>query len=402
MEQAMNKKGLIGTFAFATTASATNMTSGILAYIMLTYSEVSPTNVSMVLTIPAIVGTFFAFVSGNLINKFGIKKVTLFTQATAFLSGMIYLLLGNKTSIVILYLAANLFGFMLGGQAVIMGQLFKECIPNDDTRASFLGYGNSVVSLGGVIMATLGGIIAAANNGAHWERAYLLYFWMVICLLIEWITLPNKTDNAKEEIVQSQEKTTSSIPIKVWFISLHYFFFFLFLYAFSLNVSEYVITTHQLGTSAQSGLAISFLTVGGIISGLTFGFYSKILKKKTMVILLTICALGLGFVVFVPNIYVLYVAATMMGMAMMGANPYVVMELSRITDAASYPKAMSIYAGFMNAGMMFAVYILAFLSRMLFGSADSVMGKMTIAFIGTCLVAITAIPLYMGKNRKGE
>ncbi len=121
-----------------------------------------------------------------------------------------------------------------------------------------------------------------------------------------------------------------------------------------------------------------------------------------MVILLTVCALGLGLVVFVPNIYVLYVAAAMMGMAMMGANPYVVMELSRITDAASYPKAMSIYAGFMSAGMMFAVYILAFLSSMLFGSADSVMGKMTIAFIGTCVVAITAIPLYMGKNRKGE
>lgn len=392
----MNIKGLIGTFTFATSASALNMTSGILAYIMLTYSEVSPTNVAMLLTIPAIVGTFYAFTSGTLINKFGIKKVTLFTQFTAFISGMIYLFLGNKTHIAVLYCAAGLFGFMLGGQAVVLGQLFKECIPDDNKRGTFLGFGNSVVSLGGVIFATLGGIIASANNGAHWEKAYLLYFWMVVCLIVEFLTLPKKKDDEIIQTEASKDDKKSAIPFKVWLISIHYFLFFLALYAFSLNVSEYVITTHQLGTSAQSGLAISFLTVGGIVSGLTFGVYSKILSTKTMPILLFICTIGLALVVFVPNIYVLYVAAALMGFAMMGCNPYVLMELSRITsDEKSYAKAMSIYAGFMNAGMMFAVYILAFLARIFFGDANSVMGKLIIAFVGVLLVTVLSIPLYM-------
>ncbi|MDO4468053.1 MAG: MFS transporter [Bacillota bacterium] len=390
----MNKKGLIGTFTFATSASALNMTSGILAYIMLTYSEVSSTNVALLLTIPAIVGTFYAFLSGNLINKFGIKKVALFTQFTAFLSGMIFLFLGNKTHIVVLYFASALFGFMLGGQAVILGQLLKECIPNDDKRAPFLGFGNSVVSLGGVVFATLGGFIAASSNGAHWEKAYLLYFWMLVCLLIEYLTLPNKKDDILETN-KTVEKSKSHIPFKVWLISIHYFLFFLSLYAFSLNLSEYVITTHKLGTSAQSGLAISFLTIGGILSGLTFGVYSRFLKKKTMPVLFIICTIGLALVVFVPNIYILYGAAACLGFAMNGCNPYVLMELSRITsDEKSYAKAMSIYAGFMNAGMMFAVYILAFLSQTLFGDANSVMGKLTIALIGVILVAILSFPLY--------
>lgn len=396
----MNKKGLIGTFTFATSASALNMTSGILAYIMLTYSEVSPTNVAMLLTIPAIVGTFYAFTSGTLINKLGIKKVALFTQATAFLSGMIFLFFGNKTHIAVLYAAAGLFGFMLGGQAVILGKLFQECIPDEKKRATFLGFGNSVVSLGGVIFATLGGIIAATNDGAHWEKAYLLYFWMIVCLIIEFLTLPKKKEDVQENAGAQEEDNKSSIPFKVWLISIHYFLFFLALYAFSLNVSEYVITTHQLGTSAQSGLAISFLTVGGIISGLTFGIYSKILDRKTMPILLFICTIGMAFVVFVPNIYVLYVAAALMGFAMMGCNPYVLMELSRITsNEKSYAKAMSIYAGFMNAGMMFAVYILAFLATVFFGDGTSVMGKLIIAFVGLVIVTVLSFPLYMIKGK---
>ena len=397
MNNKINYKGLVGTFAFASTASFANVTSGILAYIMLTYSEVSATNVTMILTIPAIIGTFFAFISGSLINKIGIKKVAIFVQSCAFASGMIYLFFGNKTSIAVLYVAAAFYGFMTGGSAVTLSQLFKQCVPDDSKRGTFLGYGNSLSSLGGVIASTVGGVIAALNNGAHWERAYLLFFWMLFCLILEIIFLPDPKNVQVEK--KAKDKNSGKVPFKVWLISIHYLLFFLFLYAFSLNISAYVITEHQLGTSAQSGLALSCLTVGGIISGLTFGTYSKLLKKKTITFLQAICSIGLGLIIFIPNIYVLYVASALLGFSMMGCNPYVVMELSRITDEPGFAKSMSIYAGFMNGGMMVAVYILAALSTLFFGSADNVDGKFMIAFVGLILVTILSIPLYGSKDK---
>ena len=57
------------------------------------------------------------------------------------------------------------------------------------------------------------------------------------------------------------------MPIIVWIIAIHYLFWFMFMYVYGLNVSEYVITRYQLGTSAESGIAASLVTVGGVIVG---------------------------------------------------------------------------------------------------------------------------------------
>lgn len=108
----MNKKGLIGVFAFAATASANNITAGIVAYIMATYSEVSTTTVAMIMTMPAVVGTIFAFVLGSLINKIGAKKVTIGIHFLELVSGLIFLFFGNKTNIYILWFASALYGFL--------------------------------------------------------------------------------------------------------------------------------------------------------------------------------------------------------------------------------------------------------------------------------------------------
>ena len=399
-EKTINLKGLIGIYSFLITGSALNMTSGILAYIMMTYSEVSPTNVALIMTIPAAVGTFFAFVSGSVLNRVGVRKLTLFCHTSQFLSGMIYLFFGNKTHIAVLYAAAALYGFLLGGYAVIQAQAFKDFVPDETVRGRFLGYATSMRSLGGVVMSTVGGMIAAVNSGAHWERAFLLYFVMVLCIIIEYFTLPEgkpvKAVPEKAEATGTKEK----LPLKVWLISLHYLWFFLFLYVFSLNISEYVITTHSLGTSTQAGFCLSFLTIGGIISGVFYGRYSAVLKTWTMPVLLALCSLGLAIVVFIPNMIMLYIASFLMGMAMMGTSPYITIELSRICSGKTYTRAMSIYSGFTNGGMMFAVYILAFLAMVFVGDANSVDGKFLIAFIGNLLVTVTAIPLFV--RRKNE
>ena len=57
----------------------------------------------------------------------------------------------------------------------------------------------------------------------------------------------------------------------VWIIAIHYLFWFMFMYVYGLNVSEYVITLYQLGTSAESGIAASLVTVGGVVAGMLFG-----------------------------------------------------------------------------------------------------------------------------------
>ena len=400
MKNGINVKALIGIFAYAISAQANNLTSGILAYMMMTYSEVSQTTVSMVMTVPAIVGTVFAFISGNIMNKVGSKKMLLFIHGSLFISGMIFLFFGNKTSVYVLWLAAAFYGFLLGGSTVVLGQLFVDNISDIEKRGTFYGYACSVMSLGGVFFASIGGAIAAANGGAHWERAYYLYFLILVCLIIEFICIPDKKPQPEipASSKEKKDKSADKLPLKVWLIAINYGFFFLFLYAFSLNLSEYVITTHSLGTSVEAGLGISFLTVGGIISGVCFGWYSKLLRKWTVPFMMALVAVGYAITVFIPNIIMLYIAGGLLGFAMMGCSPYIISEFSRITTPKSYPKAMSIFSGLMNVGMMVAVYVLAFLAGLFAGDSTSVDGKLFIAFVGVILVFVTAIPIYTGKG----
>ncbi|MDO4460243.1 MAG: MFS transporter [Clostridia bacterium] len=405
MEKRIDLRGLVGLFAYTCCASANNITSGILAYMMKTYAEVSSTTVAMVMTCPAIVGTIFAFAAGTLINRFGAKKMTMFIHAMLFVSGMIYLFLGNKTSVYVLWLASCFVGFLMGAGTVCISQLLTYTVADPTKRGAIYGYATAVQSLGGVFFASVGGAIAARGGGVHWERAYLLYFIIPVFIAVEFFCLPEKpritgfseTVNLNKNNEKDDKK--ERVPFIIWVIAVHYSFFFLCLYTFSLNLSEYVITTHSLGTSVESGLAISIMTVGGIISGLTFGFYSKLLKKYTVPVLMGFTVLGLAMLVFIPNLYVLYVASVILGFSMMGCGPYVITELARYTTPKTYPKATSLYAGFMNVGMMVAVYVLATLAGFFFKDSTSVTGKFTIALVGSVLVCVSSFPIYARKRK---
>lgn len=252
METQTNRKGVVGTFAFCLTATALNLTSAILAYIIATYAETDPSLVTSLLTIPSVVGTVFGFLSGGLVRRFGIRRFTLFVQTMQLISGIIFLLFGNKTSIWVLWGASACYGFTIGSQQLIPAELLRQTVPNEQKRGTLLGYGTSVMSLGGVFFATVGGTIAAADNGAHWERAYILYLLVLICLAVEFVTLP-KTKPAPGSAGHSEGKEKPQgrrpLPVKVWLVAIHYCFFFLFLYAFSLNISDYIVNVHHLGTS---------------------------------------------------------------------------------------------------------------------------------------------------------
>ena len=409
--------------AFVIFAQSNNITAGILAYIMASYPEAPSTMVSAILSFPPIVGTFSAFAAGPLINRIGVRKLAMIVQVLQFISGMIFLLLGNKSSIYILWFAAACYGFVLGSCSVICTWLLKDIAPDISVRGKLMGYSNAVMSLGGVFFSYMGGIIAARNGGAHWERAYMLCFLILISIAVEFFCIPSRpvpmsesadpeeirrpmSESADpEEIRRPMSEGTdveetrgrsrsTHLPPVIWIISVHYAVFFLSLYAFGLNISEYVITVHHLGSSVEAGFAMSLFTMGGIISGLTYSLYSRVLGKYTVPFIMFLSSLGLGLCVFFSHLPVLYIAALLMGFAMLGGGPYIMLEMNRYTEGEQYARATSVFAGLMNVGMMICVYVLAGSAKLVFHDSSYVDGKLFIAFILSVVVCITSIFLY--------
>lgn len=394
----VNKKHMVGIFAFAVFTMATNMTMGILALIMQAYPEVNPTTVQQILTTPALVGTAYAFCVGILHKKIPAKFLVLFAQLSLFAYGMIFLFLGGKAPVGVLIAAAGLAGIGQGSNNTLLAILLAEACPDEKKRGGILGICMSVMNLGGVAITSLGGVLAVNN----WNNAYYIFFVMLLTIPVQLLCLPKGAfAGASVPTAQGEKKEKGKLPMKVWAISIHYFFFFLALYVFGTNVSEYIITTYKLGTSAEAGVASSMVTVGGIAAGAFFGAYSKVLKKATVPVLMGIAVVGLLVPIFVTtSIVAIFACGLLLGVAMMGCNPYIMGYMGQITTPDQYSNALSIFSGFMNGGMCVAISVLAFLTKLLCGDGAHVPTKFIVGAGLAVICFITSFPIYMGKDKK--
>ena len=398
MQKQINVRVLAGIAVFVLAAMATNMTMGLLALIMQTYSDVSPVTVQSVLVGPALVGMIYAFFVGTLNKKVAVKKLLIFAQCALMVYGFIFHL-GGKVSIYVLIVASGLAGFNQGSMNTILGILMAGAVEDEKRRGTILGIMSALMNVGGVTFTTLAGVIAARGT---WQNAYWLFAYYLIAIVLELILLPNVEPEGKAapEMGGAQPQGEKGGMTKVWILSAHYFFFFLWLYVFGTNCSEFIVNTYKIGDAAAAGVAASCVTVGGIFAGLLYGFYSKFLGKFTVPVMMGLSVVGLAIPVFIhSSLFGIYAAGILCGFAMMGANPYIMQYLLKIAPGPKYGTAMSIFAGFMNAGMVVAIYVIAFLTGIFFGDGAYIPGKFIVATVGDLIVFITSFFIYsFGKN----
>lgn len=408
MEKKMNMKQMVGIFAFCAGAQAANMTMGLLGNIMVTYANVSPTVVQTLLVTPALIGTIYGFLVGALNKKIPSKYLAVLSEAAMLLYGLIFFTLGSK-NIYLLIVTAGLAGINQGAMNTILGLQLAGAISDDGKRGTMFGITSGFMNLVGVGIQNLGGIVAAHTG--TWQSAYLVWIPIyVIEILLTLICLPNAPAEGKNAPAAAGPAAESSAPqdkksmAPAFIISVHYFFFFLFLYVFGSNVSVYIQNTYKLGDAAAAALGASMVTVGGIIAGFLYAGYFKILKKWTVPVMMGACVIALALPIFVTtSLIAIYACGFVLGFAMFGCNPYIMNYLHELYPNAQYGQAMSIFGGFMNFGMVVAIYVINFLTQLFFGDANLVSGKFTVAAVGQLIVFIISVPLYaLGKKKKAE
>lgn len=398
-------KALIGLALYCIGGMATNMTMGILAPIMQSYPNVSPVVVQTVLVGPPLIGTIFAFLFGPLNKKIPAKAIMIFAQVMLLLYGLIFMLTGGKAPIGMLIFGSGLAGFNQGSLYTAYGLILVDSVPDERKRATLFGVYSALMSIGGVLFTTLGGVVAAGG----WQKAYLLFLYYIPAIVLELFLLPNHAPEGKEAPAPqaAAEAAPEDAPKaqmgRVWFLSIHYFFFFLWLYVFGTNVSEFIMNTYKIGGSAEAGLAASCVTIGGIFSGFLFGAYSKVLKRATVPVLMGASVIGLALPCFITTSLVgIYFAGLLLGFAMMGANPYIMNFMHELAPGAAYGKALSVYNGFMNAGMVVAIYIITFLTQLFFGDGTYIHGKFVVALVGDIIVFALSFLVYMPRTKANK
>ncbi|HIV25334.1 MAG TPA: MFS transporter [Candidatus Scatomonas pullistercoris] len=408
MGKKVNVKALIGIFVFCFGAMASNMTMGIMAYISQSYADSPQAVIQTILVTPSLVSVIYALFVGKLNTKIPAKMLVIIHQIGILAYGLIFLLLGGVASIYVLIVGAGLLGFAQGSNYTLLGLLLADVVKDEKQRATWTGICTSIMSVGGVVITTVGGFIAVSR----WQNAYLLFLYFIIAIVLEFILLPNVKPEgsvqAKPEAGAAPGAEAAAAAQakggmgRVWAISIHYLFFFMFLYVFGTNVSEFIINTYKLGTSAEAGFAASCVTIGGIFAGALFGLYStRFLKKFTVPFMMLLSVIGLGLPVFMTTSVVgIYFCGILLGFAMNGCAPYIMEELHNAVPAAQYGKAMSIYSAFMNAGMLIAIYVITFLTQLVCGDGNNIHYKFVVAAVGVIICFVTSLPIYLSKGKK--
>ena len=407
MENKMNVKQMVGIFAFCAGAMAANMTMGLLGSIMQDYvpAGVSPTVVQTLLVTPALIGTIYGFLVGPLNKAIPSKYLIMICELAMLLYGIIFFTVG-KNNIYVLIAAAGLAGINQGAMNVMIGLQLAAAITDDAKRGTMFGITSGFMNVMGVIIQNIGGKVAAVSGS--WNKAYLVWIPVyVVELILTFICLPNVAPEGKNAPAAGGPTAAGDTGAKLsmtpaFVIAIHYFFYFLVLYVFGTNVSDYILNVHQLGDASAATLGASMVTIGGIFAGFLYAGYFKVLKKWTVPVLMGLCVIALALPIFITtSLVAIYICGFVLGFAMMGCNPYIMNYLHELFPNAQYGQAMSIFAGFMNFGMVVAIYVINFLTKLFFGDASNMGGKFTVAAIGCLIVFITSIPIYaLGKGRQ--
>ena len=213
--------------------------------------------VKLVLSFPGLFIALSAIVAGLVIDKFGRLKLlgtALIIYAIAGSSGYwlenIYLILAGRA----------VLGISVGITMTIVTTLVADYYQGK-ARQRFAGVQIAVMSLGGILFITLGGILADIS----WRVPFLLYFFSILILPFAYLFLkePKKGDEVKKET-----KLIKS-PVVIWFVFVNVMLMWILFFIIPIQIPFYL---KSIGVEKNSliGIAIASSTFFSAIGAISF------------------------------------------------------------------------------------------------------------------------------------
>lgn len=217
----------------------------------------------LALSFPALFIALSAIVAGIIIDRFGRLKLLGFALVFYAVGGSsgywldnIYLILAGRA----------LLGICVGISMTIVTTLIADYYQGQ-ARQQFAGIQIAVMSIGGIIFITLGGILADIS----WRTPFLLYFFSLLIIPATYLYLKEPAGQQKKERVASSLKS----PPIIWLVFFNIMFMWIIFFIIPVQIPFYL---KALGVekNALIGLAIASSTFFSAISAFS---YSKIKDK---------------------------------------------------------------------------------------------------------------------------
>jgi len=372
------------------------MTGSLMAYVYKSYPEIPQTTVQLIMAVPSLFAIFASFAAGPIALKVNKKYLLLFAAAANLAYFIVFALFGVSGPFTVLLIASAISGISRGSSMTLMNSAIGE-IMGPEKSANYIAVAGAVLHGGAVIIGVFGGIIAAVDDGAAWNNAYYLGLLIIPTIIVFAKMMPKEALAARTSANRNEENTDTgetharnereSIPAKAYTVVILVVVIFISISAFLLNISYYVISEHELGTSADAGFINSLFIAVGVLVGLIYSRWAKLLKDWSMPVCCLISSLGFVLmIIFTRTPAGAYAAALLLGFAFSTIIPYNTGYLIAITPPRLIPLSVALFSGSMNLGMFVSPFVLNGLSPIFGGGMNGILlAGIVLAFM--CSVA---------------
>ncbi|MCL2201838.1 MAG: MFS transporter [Oscillospiraceae bacterium] len=397
------RKAVLAICIFSSMVMISAMTGSLMAYIYDSYPHLPVTTVQLIMALPSLVGIFASFAAGSLAMKFNKKHLLLFSAATNLFYFIVFALFGVSGPFWVLLAASAVAGISRGASMTLMNLAIADFV-GPEKSSTYIAVIGAVLQAGSAVVGVFGGIIGAIDGGAYWNFAFYLGLLIIPSMIIFARLMPKHPEapasRQNEEVPRAAKETDNSrIPVKAFLIGILLVFYYISVSAYLLNISYYIISENNLGSSADVGYINFTFTAIGVAVGVFYRKFEKVLGSWNMPFSYFTTAIGLGVLLFFnTHIIGAYIAALLLGLGFNLTIPYNTVYFVKITPPQLVPVTVAFVSGGMNLGMFVAPMVLNSLGELFSAGLDGIFKLGIIIAIICTIGSIFVFPMTHKKH----
>ncbi len=239
---------------------------------------ISPTQVTLLITVFTLPGVFLAPVVGVLADHYGRKTILIPSLILFGLAGLGCFFTRDWTVLLVLRFFQGIGAASLGMLNVtIIGDLYEG-----PKRGEIMGYNASVLSIGTASYPAVGGALAMAG----WQFPFLLPFLAVPTALLVIFWLKNPEPHSKQNLKEYLQRAWKNINKKtVWGLFISNVLVFVLLYGAYLSYFPQLLTERMQANSLIIGLFMSGFSVVTALTSSQLKRINRLFKPKSQLLI---------------------------------------------------------------------------------------------------------------------
>lgn len=322
------------------------------------FSDYPATMINLLATIPQIPALIVLLFSGQLANRFGIKKVI---STGILLMAVTGVLPSVLTNFWLIFITRLLFGIGIGLVNSLAITLI-DFVYEGDNQAQMLGNRSAFEPIGlTLVNLSVGALLAVSWQVSFLAYALLFIVWWGFIQVVPEYQPRQKSAHADSESgqVPKHEHPKYLLPI----IGSAVYCGLLTVGMSIVNVyTPYLVLAHHLGGSMTASVIITVYTLTSMVMGFLFGTFFHFLHRYIFLFGLFFMGVGAVFFYFAHGLVTLTLAVIVIGLSYPMAGTYLFNTIANRVPQKMAGLANSILLVGCNAGTALAPAVVAFLN----------------------------------------